>query len=66
MHKRNCEKETNRNNRSSTERLNIKNDPLLPILTSLETKLTGESDDATEEPIEADFLEELQSHPRGT
>ena len=43
----------------------MEKDPLLSILTSLETKTTAESNDATEEPIEADFLEELQSHTRG-
>ena len=57
--------ETSRSIRSSSEKLNITNDPLLPILTSLETKTTAETNDATEEPIEADFLEELQSHARG-
>ena len=59
------EEETSRSIRSSSEKLNITNDPLLPILTSLETKTTAETNDATEEPIEADFLEELQSHARG-
>ena len=66
LHKRKSEEETNRNIRSSSERLNITNDPLLPMLTSLETETTTETNDATEEPIEADFLEELQSHTRGT
>ena len=37
----------------------------LPILISLETEATTENNDATEEPIEADFLEELQSHTKG-
>ena len=46
-----------KNNRSSPERLNITNDPLLSILTSLETEATTENNDATEEPVEADFLE---------
>ena len=65
LRKRKSEEETNRNIRSSSERLNITNDPLLPILTSLETETTTETNDATGEPIEADFLEELQSHTRG-
>ena len=64
--KRRSEEETNRNIRSPSERLNITNDLLLPILTSLEIETTTETNDATEEPIEADFLEELQSHTRGT
>ena len=42
------------------------NDPFLPTKTTLETKTTTESKDVTEEPIETDFLEELQSHTRGT
>ena len=66
MRKRKSEEKTNRNIRSSSERLNITNDPLLPILTSLETERTTETNDATEQPIGADFLEELQSHTRGT
>ena len=61
MHKRKSEEETNRNIRSLSETLNITNDPLLPILKSLETEATTENNDPTEEPIEADFLEELQS-----
>ena len=44
--------------------LNITNDPLLPILTSLETE-TITTNDAAEEPIEADFLEELQITQEG-
>ena len=59
MRKRKSEEETNRNIRSSSERLNITNDPLLPILTLSETEATTENNDATEEPIEADFLKEL-------
>ena len=47
-------------------RIRLTNDPVLPILTSLETETTTETNDATEEPIEADFLEDLQSHTRGT
>ena len=66
LRKRKSEEETNRNIRSSSERLNITNDPLLPILTSLETEMITKTSDATEEPAEADFLEELQSHTRGT
>ena len=65
MSKRKSEEETNRNIRSSSEKLNITNDPLLPILTSLETEATTENNDAIEEPIEADFSEELQSHTKG-
>ena len=42
------------------------NDPFLPTKTTLETKTTTESKDVTEEPIETDFLEEPQSHTRGT
>ena len=64
--KRKSEEETNRNIRSSSERLNMTNIPLLPILTSLETKTTTETNDATEELIQVDFLEEFQSHTRGT
>ena len=64
--KRKSEEETNRNIRSSSERLNVTNYPLLPTLTSLETEAATENNDDTEEPIEADFLEELQSHTRGT
>ena len=66
LRKRKSVEETNRNIRSSSERLDITNDPLLPILTSLETEATTENHDVTEEPIEADFLEELQSYTRGT
>ena len=66
LRKRKSEEETNRNIRSLSEGLNITNDPLLPILTSLETETITKTNDATEEPIEADFLEELQSHTRGT
>ena len=65
LHKRKREEETNRNIRSSPERLDVTNDPLLPILISLETETTA-TNDATEEPIKADFLQELQSHTRGT
>ena len=37
----------------------------LPILISLETEATTENSNATEEPIEADFLEETsKSHKR--
>ena len=64
LRKRKCEEETNRNIRSSSERVNITNDPLLPILTSLETETITKTNDATEEPIEADFLEEHKSHKR--
>ena len=66
LRKRKSAEETNRNIRSSSERLNITNDPLLSILTSLENETITKTNDATEEPIEADFLEELQSHTRGT
>ena len=38
LRKRRSEEETNRNIRSSSERLNITNYPLLPILTSSETE----------------------------
>ena len=61
LHKRKSEEETDRNIRSLSETLNITNDPLLSILKSLETEATTENNDATEEPIEPDFLEELQS-----
>ena len=61
LRKRKSEEETDRNIRSLSETLNITNDPLLPILKSLETEAATENNDATEEPIEADFLEELQS-----
>ena len=66
MRKRKSEEETNSNIRSLSEILNVTDDPLLSILTSLETEATTENNDDTEEPIEADFLEELQSHTRGT
>ena len=66
LRERKSEEETNRNIRSSSERLHIINDLLLPILTSLQTEATTEKNDDTEEPIEADFLGELQSHTRGT
>ena len=66
LHKRKREEETNRNIRSSPERLDVTNDQLLPILISLETETTTATNDATEEPIKADFLQELQSHTRGT
>ena len=66
MSKRITEEESNRNIRSSSERLNISNDQLLPILTSLETETTAETNNATDEPLEADFVEELQYHTRGT
>ena len=66
LRERKSEEETNRNIRSSSERLHIINDLLLPILTSLQTEATTENNDDTEEPIEADFLGELQSHIRGT
>ena len=62
MHKRKSEEEANRNIRSSIESLSLTNDPLLPIL---DTKTTAERNDATKEPIEDDFLEELQSNTRG-
>ena len=52
------------NIRSSSERLSKW--PVLLALTTLETETTTESNDATEEPIETDFLGELQSHTRGT
>ena len=61
LRRRKSEEETNI--RSSSERLNVTNDPLLPILTSLENEAQKTT---TEEPIEDDFLEELQSHTRGT
>ena len=66
LRRRKSEEEINSNIRSSSERLNVTNDPLLPILTSLENEATTENNDNTEEPIEVDFLEELQSHTRGT
>ena len=66
LRKRKSEKETNRNIRSSSERLNVTNDPLLPILTSLETEAITENNDDTEEPIGANFLEDLQSRTGGT
>ena len=66
MCKRKSDEETNRNIRSLSERLKVRNDPLSPILTSLETKVTTENSNDTEETVEADFLEELQSHTRGT
>ena len=56
---------SNRNIRSSSERLSITNAPLLPILTQLETEKTTETNDATEEQTKTDFQEELQSHTRG-
>ena len=66
LHERKSEEETTRNIRSLPERLDGTNDPLLPILTSLETETTTATNDATEEPIKADFLQELRSHTRGT
>lgn len=66
MHKRKREDEATKNIRSSTERLNITNVPLFQILTSLETGTTTESNKATEESIEDEFLEELSIHTRGT
>ena len=54
--KRKSEEETNRNIRSSSERLNMTN---IPLLTSLETKTTTETNDATEELIQVDFLVEF-------
>ena len=67
LHKRKSEEETDRNIRSLSETLNITNDPLLPILKSLETEATTENNDATEEPIEADFFRGTSKcHTRGT
>lgn len=66
LHKRKREDEAIKNIRSSTERLNITNVPLFQILTSLETGTTTESNKATEESIEDEFLEELSIHTRGT
>ena len=66
LRKRKSEEKTNRNIRSLSERLKVRNDSLSPILTSLETKATTENSNDTEETVEADFLEELQSHTRGT
>lgn len=63
--KRKNEEKSNRNIRSSSERLSITNAPLLPILTQLETEKTTETNDATEEQTKTDFQEELQSHTRG-
>ena len=63
LRKRLSEEKTNGNIRSSSERLSVTNYLLLPIL---ETEAATENNDGTEEPIEADFLEELQSHARGT
>ena len=65
LHKRKREDEAIKNIRSSTERLNITNVPLFQILTSLETGTTTESNKATEESIEDEFLEELSIHTRG-
>ena len=65
LRKRTSQEETKRN-RFFSERLNVKDDPLLSILTSLETKATTENNGNTKETIEADFLEEFQSHTRGT
>ena len=48
LRKRKSEEETNRNIRSSSERLYITNDPLLPILASLETETITKTNDATE------------------
>ena len=66
LHKRKREDEAIKNIRSSTERLNITNVLLFPILTSLETGTTTESNKATEESIEDEYLEELSNHTRGT
>ena len=66
LHKRKREDEAIKNIRSSTERLNITNVLLFPILTSLETGTTTESNKATEESIEDEYLEELSIHTRGT
>ena len=55
LRKRKSEEETNRNVRSSSERLDITNDALLPILRSLGTETTTETNDATGEPIGADI-----------
>ena len=63
LRKRLSEEKTNGNIRFSSERLSVTNYLLLPIL---ETEAATENNDGTEEPIEADFLEELQSHARGT
>ena len=60
MRKRKSEEETNRNIRSLSERINITNDPLLPILTSSEAETTTGTNDATEEPVEVGFLEKLK------
>ena len=65
LHKRKIADETNRNIRSSSERLNITNDPLLPTSTSLETETTTETNDATEEPIEAGFYRNFKVMQEG-
>ena len=63
--KRKSEEESNRNIRSSSERLNVTNGPLFPILTPLETEVTTENNDNIEEPIVADFYRGTsKSHKR--
>ena len=58
-------RKNDRNNRFLTERLNVTNDLLLSILILLETETTTERNNATEEPIEADFLKGTsKSHNR--
>lgn len=51
---------------SSTERLNIANNSLLPILTSLVTEMPVESKVTAEELKEFCLLEKLQFPSRGT
>ena len=65
MRKRKSEEETNRNIRSLSERINITNDPLLPILTSSEAETTTGTNDATEEPVEVGFLENFKVTQKG-
>ena len=65
MRKRKSEEETNRNIRSLSERINITNDPLVPILTSSEAETTTGTNDATEEPVEVGFLENFKVTQKG-
>ena len=65
LRKRKSEEETNRNIRSLSERINITNDPLLPILTSSEAETTTGTNDATEEPVEVGFLENFKVTQKG-
>ena len=60
--KRKSVEKTNKNIRSSKERINITCQPLSPILISLETETAAESSNTKEEPVKDDFLEELKIH----